>query len=89
MSLVAAFVAGALAAGYLVIGLFFARFYKRTRDRLFLMFAIAFWVLVVQRIATVLTAEWIEDTTWLYGLRLLAFVIILVAIIDKNRATEG
>ena len=89
MSLLAAFVAGLLAAGYLVIGLFFARFWVRTRDRLFLMFAIAFWVLVLQRVATVVTAEWIENTTWLYGLRLAAFVIILVAIIDKNRAPQG
>ncbi|NUO63488.1 MAG: hypothetical protein HOQ11_05365 [Gemmatimonadaceae bacterium] len=85
----AAFISGLLAAGYLTIGLFFARFYKRTRDRLFLLFAIAFWVLVVQRVATVLTAEWIENVTWLYGMRLLAFVIILVAILDKNRASDG
>ena len=85
----AAFVSGLLAAGYLTIGLFFARFYKRTRDRLFLLFAIAFWVLVLQRVATVVTAEWIENETWLYGMRLLAFVIILVAILDKNRASDG
>ena len=85
----AAFISGLLAAGYLTIGLFFARFYKRTRDRLFLLFAIAFWVLVVQRVATVLTAEWSENVTWLYGMRLLAFVIILVAILDKNRASDG
>ena len=84
----AAFISGLLAAGYLIIGLFFARFYKRTRDRLFLLFAIAFWVLVVQRVATVVTSQWIENETWLYGLRLLAFVIILVAILDKNRSSE-
>ena len=85
----AAFISGLLAAGYLTIGLFFARFYKRTRDRLFLLFAIAFWVLVVQRTATVISAEWVENATWLYGLRLLAFVIMLAAIIDKNRASDG
>lgn len=85
----AGFVSGLLAAGYLTIGLFFARFYRKTRDRLFLLFAIAFSVLFLQRVATVVTAEWIENTTWLFGLRLLAFVIILVAIIDKNRAPAG
>lgn len=85
MTLLAALVAGALAAGYAVAGLFFARFWSRTRDRLFAMFAAAFWLLAVQRVAMVMTSHWLEDVTWLYMLRLAAFLLFLVAIIDKNR----
>lgn len=76
---------GALAALYAVIGLFFLRFRTRTGDRLFALFAGAFFLLAVQRVAITLAREWGEDTTWLYGLRLLAFLLILFAIIDKNR----
>lgn len=85
----AALIAGALAAGYAVAGLFFLRFWSRTGDRLFAMFAAAFWLLAVQRVATIVTFSWLEDSTWLYSLRLVAFVLILVAIIDKNRKTAG
>ena len=76
---------GALAALYVVIGLFFLRFRARTGDRLFAMFAGAFFLLATQRLAITVAREWGEDTTWLYGLRLLAFVLIIVAIVDKNR----
>ena len=86
MTALAAFVAGMLAAGYLVAGLFFARFWSRTRERLFAMFAAAFWLLAIQRVAIVITARWLEDASWLYTLRLAAFLLILIAIVDKNRA---
>ena len=85
MTTLAALIAGALAAGYAVAGLFFAKFWSRTRDRLFAMFALAFWMLALQRIAIIQSDSWLEDTTWLYVLRLMAFLLILVAIIDKNR----
>lgn len=85
MTELAALAAGCLAGGYAVAALFFARFWSRTRDRLFAMFAIAFWLLAIQRVATVVTANWLEHPTWLYMLRLAAFLLILTAIIDKNR----
>lgn len=88
MITLAALVAGALTAGYAVAGLFFARFWSQTRDRLFAMFATAFWLLAVQRVAAVVTASWVEDTTWLYMVRLMAFLLILIAILDKNRAAR-
>ena len=81
-------IAGALAMAYAVAGLFFLRFWKRTHDRLFAIFASAFWLLGVQRVGLAAAAYHDFDTTWLYGLRLLAFVLILAAIIDKNRATR-
>lgn len=82
-------ISGAMTMGYAVAGLFFLRFWKRTRDRLFLLFALAFWVLAGQRLALALTTQPIEEDTVYYVVRLLAFLLILVAIIDKNRAQKG
>jgi uncharacterized membrane protein HdeD (DUF308 family) len=78
-------VSGLLVAGYLVAGLFFASFWARSRDRLFMLFAVAFGVLAVQRLALTLSDAPLEDQTLFYVLRLLAFAIIVAAIIDKNR----
>lgn len=76
---------GAMLMGYVVAGLFFWRFWAQTRDRLFAIFAVSFWLLGVQRLAVTLSREITEDQTFLYGIRLLAYVLILVAIVDKNR----
>jgi uncharacterized membrane protein len=76
---------GALFTGYSVAALFFLRFWVSSRDRLFAMFAAAFAILAVQRIALALTKTAFEDQSPLYLLRLLAFVIIIWAIVDKNR----
>jgi hypothetical protein len=78
-------VSGAIFMGYLVAGLFFLRFWRDTRDRLFLIFAVAFALLGVQRVALVLTREMLESQTGLYVIRLFAFLLILGAIVDKNR----
>ena len=78
--------AGALAAGYAVIALFFARFWRDTHDRLFGFFSVAFVLLAIQRVALALTASHPEWTSALYGIRLTAFLLILYAVIDKNRA---
>jgi hypothetical protein len=77
-------VAGMLAAGYGVAALFFLRFWVTSRDRLFAMFAWAFTMLAVERL-TVIVMHWTSYTTWMYLLRLLAFLVILAAIVDKNR----
>lgn len=78
-------ISGLLAAGYAVAGLFFLRFYRDTRDRLFLFFAVAFGLLTIQRITIPWAAQHEQGTTIFYLLRLAAFLIILAAIIDKNR----
>jgi len=82
-------VAGATVMGYAVCGLFFLRFWRRTQDRLFLVFAFAFWLLGLQRLALVLTGPVEETRTGLYLVRLFAFLLILAAIIDKNRSAGG
>jgi hypothetical protein len=76
---------GVLLALDWVAGLFFLRFWAASRDRLFAMFAAAFWILGVQRLLLTLTRSIVEDQAMFYTLRLLAFVIIIVAIVDKNR----
>ncbi len=86
---VAQLISGAILMGYGVAGLFFLRFWRETRDRLFLIFAVAFWILGVQRLALVLTQDMLETQTGLYLIRLFAFVLILGAIVDKNRGGES
>lgn len=81
-------VSGMLVAGYAVAGLFFLRFWHETRDRLFGIFAGAFSLLGIQRLLLALMDTSPGGTVWLYSVRLLAFVLILVAIIDKNRGTN-
>jgi peptidoglycan/LPS O-acetylase OafA/YrhL len=79
-------VSGLLVMGYAVAGLFFLRFWRETRDRLFGIFAGAFWLLALQRTLLALSQNPDNEQVWLYGIRLLAFVLILYAIVDKNRA---
>ena len=78
-------ISGAIVMGYAVVGLFFLRFWRETRDRLFLVFSIAFFILAVQRVMLVFTRHMVESATGLYLLRLFAFLLILGAIVDKNR----
>jgi hypothetical protein len=79
------FISGMITMGYLVAGIFFLRFWRDSRDRLFALFGAAFFILAVQRCGLMLNHDTAERVTLWYFLRLLAFVIIIVAIIDKNR----
>lgn len=83
------FLGGALAMGYVVAALFFLRFWRQARDRLFAIFAGAFLLLAVQRLLLAVNVTLVEDRTWYYGLRLVAFLLILFAIIDKNRGATA
>ena len=79
------FLSGAVVAGFLLAGLFFLRFWKRTRDGLFLAFAAAFFLLGLGQSLLALANVPDEERSWLYLVRLLAFALILAAIIRKNR----
>ncbi|HET7670108.1 MAG TPA: DUF5985 family protein [Burkholderiales bacterium] len=78
------YLSGAVTLGFVVAMLFFLRFWKRTRDRLFLAFGIAFALLALNQAL----AQWLgaadERVGYTYLLRVLGFVLILAAIIDKN-----
>jgi len=81
------FLSGAVAFGFFVSGLFFLRFWTRTGDYLFLAFALAFWLLgAVQTLLTFSNVP-VEERSWIYLLRLVAFSLILLAIVRKNRAS--
>lgn len=76
---------GANAALSLVVGLFFLRSWRDTRDRFFLFFALAFAVEGVNRLAIGLTDPSRENEPYFYLIRLFSFLLILAAIMDKNR----
>ena len=67
------------------IALFFVRFWRETGDRFFVLFAVAFGVFSLNRIALAALDDDSEARTVVYLARALAFGLILVAIIDKNR----
>jgi hypothetical protein len=68
-----------------VAAFFFLRFWRDTGDRLFLIFAAAFFLLAVTRFGLALSQVRQEGETHWYWVRLVAFVLILIAIVDKNR----
>ncbi len=76
--------AGAVAFGYFVGGLFFLRFWRRSRDRLFLAFATAFWLFAANQALAVLFSIDADSRPEFYLLRLLGFALIIAAIVGKN-----
>ena len=83
-----AVILGAIAMASWVAALFFLRFWKNTRDRFFLFFAVAFFAEALNRAALGLTPVSHEQEPFFYLVRLFAFGLILVAIIDKNHVKE-
>jgi hypothetical protein len=80
------FLSGAVAMGFLTASVFLLRFWRKTADRFFLAFAIAFILLALNQTL----AQWLgaadERVGYTYLLRVLAFALILCGIVDKNRA---
>ncbi len=76
---------GAIIMGYAVAALFFLKFWRRTGDNLFLAFAGAFLLMAATPLLTTLLEVPREEQSPFYLLRLLAFLIIIVAIIGKSR----
>lgn len=76
---------GAIGAGSLVVALFFLRFWRTTRDRFFLFFAMSFALEAINRLMLGFLSGATEDRPGYYLIRLLAYALILMAIIDKNR----
>src|SRR5690606_29173976 len=82
------FLAGMVTFGFIIAGLFFLRFWKRTGDFLFLAFAIAFRLLGLTQALPTFADMPVEERSWLYLIRLAAFALILIAIGIKNRRTS-
>ncbi|HET7709492.1 MAG TPA: DUF5985 family protein [Sphingomicrobium sp.] len=83
------FLAGATVMGFWLAGLFFLRFWKRTRDGLFLAFTFAFWLLGLSQGLLYFADVPVEERSPFYLLRLAAFILILSAIWRKNARAKG
>lgn len=80
------FLSGGQVVASLAISLFFVRYWRASRDRFFVLFALAFLVLAAHWTVLVFLDAGSEFRPASYLLRLAAFSLILVAVIDKNRA---
>jgi hypothetical protein len=83
-----AVLAGAIGAGSFVVSLFFLRFWRTTGDRFFLYFASSFALDAINRmvLGAMTTPE--DDEPAFYLVRLLAYLLIVIAIVDKNRRSH-
>jgi hypothetical protein len=88
VSSLAALLAGAIAMGFAIAGLFFLRYWRSTRDSLFLIFAIAFWLFAANQALTGAYSGSAESTFAFYSLRLVGFLLIAAAIVLKNLTTR-
>jgi len=79
---------GATALACWAIGLFFTRFWLQSRDRLFASFAVAFFVFGANRVLLTVLDEQNEGRTVVYLVRFLAFAVIALGVLDKNRASR-
>ncbi len=82
------FLIGVVATSSITAALFFLKFWRRTRDSLFLTFAIAFLIEGLNRTATLLAQHPNEGRPWTYMVRLFAFLMILAGILRKNYGTQ-
>jgi hypothetical protein len=78
------FFSGMIAAGFLVCALFFVRFWTKTRDGLFAAFSLAFLLLAASQTLTVFLGLPQEEYSWIFVLRLMAFLLLIAAILRKN-----
>jgi hypothetical protein len=80
----ATFIAGLVTMGYFVAAAFFLRFWQRTGDFLFAVFALSFVLFALNSMLAAVLGLAKEDQAWLYLLRLAGFVALIVGIVVKN-----
>ncbi len=78
------FLSGVVATTFFVAGLYFRFFWLQTRDRLFYFFSLACFILVVERVLLVAISPQYEFAPLIYVVRLVAFIVLSLAIISKN-----
>ena len=78
------FMSGAFMMACAACGFFFLKSWRATHARLFLLFAMAFWAMAVERVMLVTLDPTNEVRYYVYGFRLVAFVLIATAIAGKN-----
>ena len=96
MIVINAFLGGIMVASFAASGLFFLKFYRASKDNFFLLFALACEMLALERIVSMMTSVFLPidpDATdsrfWIYLLRLTAFILILTAVIIRNRSSKS
>lgn len=87
MSNLYVFLSGAAMSLAFSCALFFFKFWRATRDRLFLIFAISFGILGCERILlfTLRETQSEPESATFYLVRFTAFLLIVIGIWDKNR----
>jgi hypothetical protein len=88
-SLPVGFVGGGLSVASIIAAVFFLKFWRRTRDSLFLAFAAAFVLMAINQAGPVLLGIPSEEASGMYLFRAAAFLVIIFAILRKNFARRG
>lgn len=83
------FLLGVVAAASVTAGVFFLRFWRETRDLLFLAFAVSFLAEGANRIALLNMEHPSEGSPWTYIVRFVTTLLILAAIVRKNYGKRG
>jgi hypothetical protein len=79
------FLLGLIVTSSLVVGAFFLKFWRKTRDWLFLGFAAAFIIEGLNRLTFLGLDEPNEGSPVVYTIRLFSYLLMLAAIVHKNR----
>jgi hypothetical protein len=82
------FLQGSIAACLLICGLMFLRFWRDSKDELFVYFAAAFFIMTLNRIAVSMLGARTEVHGSIYVIRMAAFLLIAIAIWRKNTAKD-
>ena len=78
------FVSGMITMGFIIGGVFFLRFWVKTRDTLFGAFALAFWLFALNQALPLIYGMQREEQSWIYLLRVAGFSLIILSIVQKN-----
>jgi len=84
MQRVESFMSGMAMMGFIIAGLFFFRFWSRTRDRLFAIFGVAFFLMAVNEAFVDVSGYPTNEVVLAYVLRIIAFLMLIVGIVAKN-----
>ncbi len=87
--MIESFLLGVIATASVTAGVFFLRFWKDTRDSFFLAFAASFIIEGLNRVTVLFLPRPNEGSPWIYLVRMIAFLLILFAILRKNYRKSG
>ena len=80
------FLSGIFMATFAASGLFFLKFWRKTGEPFFFAFAVACWMIALERIPLLFYGQTNESRYWVYLFRMSAFIFIILAILRANRS---